>query len=149
MEVLAQKQVTYNTSLTETGAHTIKTSTVTIPGTEGAKRVIMMNARIVVDNPDVVASTLTKVRASIVLGTATVTDPVASVANTVVEDEICIESDATPLAIAAWKPAVGQLQQGVSVPPENGAFKLTLSVLGVSTTAAKSAAFAMQFLVEY
>lgn len=149
---MAQKQILYNTSITEAGAHTIKTSTVEVPGSSGAKRVVMHECRIMVDAPDSIASKLTTVGASVCTGTRTPTTTKPSEQGQVAEAEQCLYSAAGPAVVQYFGTADGKLNAPVDIVPEtdNRKFNITMSVLGsADNTNAKTAYFAMRFVVDF
>lgn len=148
---MAQKQTFLNTSLTETAANTINTSQIEVPGSQSAKRVVMVSCKAIVPAPDAVATTWTSTKAAIAVGKQTQTTLLPSERGTVVSKNLTLYSAAGPAPTILAEVDKGDLGSPVDVPADDvdKKFYITAGVLGVSNTAAKTGYFAARFVVDF
>lgn len=148
---MAQKQTFLNTSLTETAANTINTSQIEVPGSQSAKRVVLVSCKAIVPAPDAVATTWTQCRAAVAVGKQTQTTLLPSERATVVSKNLTMYSAAGPAPVLMGELDKGDLGAPVDIPADDvdKKFYVTAGVLGVSNTAAKTGYFAMRFVVDF
>jgi len=144
------KSTFLNTSLTETGANTVKTSQIAVPGSTGAKSVSMVACRLVGDIPDAVATTWTHTKSAVAVGKVTLTTCTPEEASVVVSQDLVLYSAAGPTPAILAEADKGHLESAVGVPPDptDKTFNITAGVKGTSNTGAKTVRLLARFLVE-
>jgi hypothetical protein len=138
-----------NATTTEAGANTYKNEKHEIPGTEGAKKVIMVSGSIDCENPDI-EDAINQTRGSAHVGDQTARTSIGGIGTVgcVGRVDEVINSDGTDILFAHQR-GYRHLLAPYPVPADgNGKYYITLEVHGIGNANAKYVMFAGSFKVE-
>jgi hypothetical protein len=126
-----------NGAIVETVINTLKTLQIEVPGSVGAKRVMLYEAKATPDVPGTVASTMTTSYGIILVGYKTPATATLQEEDAVVSRYIGKYSDATPEPVLIFANGSGELGSPVQVPVHGstGKFYVTVAVQGAANAA--------------
>lgn len=151
-ENMSRRVLRLEASVTETGATTYTNDAKEIPGSAGAKVVVLRSYRLDVAEPTTVANTLTQVKGGMYVGNQESRSSIGGIGSAGCIDHVT-ETKLSGASIPSFMSSDGPARQSgiaVIVPPSSdGKFYLTLEVIGVACTSAKAVNVSAEFLAEF